>query len=88
MTTYLVYGFDREDYQKRVCIVLDAGDGSEAFAAARALNPTNRFCFNSSENLSGNIPEELKNRLLEESELYAVIPSLNPARAARRRRRR
>jgi hypothetical protein len=99
MTTYLIHGFDREDHQKNVCIVLDAGDDlvevngeilTEAFAAVRALDPANRFCFAMSRNLSQTetVPEELKNRVLDRSELYERAPWLDPDTLSHRKRRR
>jgi hypothetical protein len=97
MTTYLVTGFYRSKHEQTVHVVIDANEGlveidgkifSDAFAAARALDPTNEVCFFTSQNISEIVPAELKNRVLPESELYARVPELDRSTRTRKRRRR
>jgi hypothetical protein len=90
MTTYLVHGFNRRDHSQNVYVVVDTDNkigGGDVFKAANALNPTDEICFMSSQNISAAVPDELKNRLLAEAELYARVPELDPSSRRRRRRR-
>jgi hypothetical protein len=89
MTTYLVHGFSRSDHNRNVCVVVDIAkdDSEEVFAAVEALNPANELCFHVSQNISAAVPDEIKNKVLTEAELYARVPELDPSSRRRRRRR-
>jgi hypothetical protein len=96
MRTYLVRGFCRADHKQTVCVVVDADDGltevggnivSDAFAAAQALDPAKELCFHASQNISAVVPDEIKNRVLTEAELYTHLPELDLSSRRRRRRR-
>jgi hypothetical protein len=86
LTTYLVHGFNRQDHNQRVCMLVDEDPACSPHAtAARIAGPN--FMFHASENVSIPAAEEHKNLLLTEPELYAYIPALNPRKAARVKRR-
>ena len=88
MTTYLVYGFNRQDHEQRVCMLVDRDprDASSPPSAAAERIAGPEFRFHWGMNVSVAVPDELKNRLLPEAELYARIPELDLSRRRKRRR--
>jgi hypothetical protein len=91
MTTYLVHGFHRQDHKQSVCMVVDLEDAlrgavSPHSIAGQIAGP--EFCFHVSMNVSVVVPDEHKNVLLTEPELYARVPELDLTRRAKQRRRR
>ena len=84
MKTYLVQGFYRHDHTRRVCVVSDAEGvgGYEALTVAEKLDGDGEICFCSSVKISAAVPTELKDQILEQSELYQRVPELREERRA------
>jgi len=88
MTTYQIFGFNRENHAENVTILLDVDgymDESTLEKAAAIAGP--QYCLHASQNLSSPIPDDCKGVLFKLNELYARLPELNPYRGRRRRRR-
>ena len=87
MTTYRIDGFNRENHEERVTILLDVDgymDPSVLKKAGEIAGP--QYCLHASQNLSSPIPDDCKGVLFKLNELYARLPELNPYRGRRRRR--
>jgi hypothetical protein len=76
-TTYLHYGFSREDTKKGFVIVLDDTREDDRWEQANKIAGPNN-CLTGSSNIFHAVPEDLKGRMLSEEELYARVPELDP----------
>ena len=88
MTTYQIFGFNRENHAENVTILLDVDgymDESTLEKAAAIAGP--QYCLHASQNLSSPIPDDCKGVLFKLDELYARLPELDLSRRRRRRRR-
>ena len=88
MTTYQIFGFNRENHAENVTILLDVDgymDESTLEKAAAIAGP--QYCLHASQNLSSPVPDDCKGVLFKLDELYARLPELDFSRRMRRRRR-
>jgi hypothetical protein len=88
MTTYQIFGFNRENHEERVTILLDVDgymDPSVLKKAGEIAGP--QYCLHASQNLFSPVPDDCKGVLFKLDELYARLPELDLSRRRRRRRR-
>jgi hypothetical protein len=90
--TYLVQGFHRKDFERKVSILIDGDedDEDEDFSphdmSQRIAGPA--FRFHATHTVSVNVPDDCKGVLIEgDEELYRRVPELNPRRRKQRKPR-
>jgi hypothetical protein len=88
VTTFQCNGFYHDDHTKRVCVIVDVEDGIKGIVSAHNAKAEEiggpGICFHMSSNISANVPDDLKNRLLTYDELYARVPELDYSRKRKR----